>query len=157
MHGKKTMMGMTVALGLLANSAQADGRLPLAQIDALLAQAEAFGFQRYEEIEAQRQDSVEIEGWLDDEWYADVRLSLSNGESLREERRRLTRGAWGMTAEEVRRAAEAAANEGMTTFEGLQIDESGMIEIEGADEGGRELEVQVRQGESSVAWVEHDD
>lgn len=156
MHGKKMMIGMTAALGLLASSAQADGRLPLAQIDTLLAQAEAFGFQRYEEIEAQRQDSVEIEGWLDDEWYADVRLSLSSGESLREERRRLTRGAWGMTAEEVRQAAEVAANEGMITFEGLQVEESGMIEIEGEDENGRDLEVQIRQGESRVASVEHD-
>ncbi len=61
-----------------------------------------------------------------------------------------------MSEEEVRQAFEVAAGEGMVSFEEIKIDEKGMIEIEGENDQGQELEVKVRQGDSAVASVERD-
>lgn len=44
----------------------------------------------------------------------------------------------------------------MVSFEEIEINERGMIEIEGKDDQGRELEVKVRKGETAVASVERD-
>ncbi|GED21542.1 PepSY domain-containing protein [Halomonas halmophila] len=156
MNLKTLMITSASALALVAGSAQADGRLGLDRVDAVLERAQTFGFTHYEEIEANGRDVVEVEGWLDDEWYADVRLSLNSDETLREERKRLVTGAWGMTDDDVRQAFAAASAEDMTEFESLQIDEAGHIEIEGRGQNGRELEITTRQGQDGVVAVERD-
>lgn len=153
---KTLMIASATALTLVAGSAQADGNLGLDRVDAVLERAQTFGFTHIEEIEAKGRDVVEVEGWLDDEWYADVRLPLDGGDPLREERKRLVTGAWGMTAEDVRQAFTSAGTEGMTAFESLQIDEAGRIEIEGRGQNGRELEITTRQGQDGVVAVEND-
>ncbi|MDN3525904.1 PepSY domain-containing protein [Halomonas sabkhae] len=153
---KTLMIASVSSLALVAGTAQADDRLALDQLDNLLERGQTFGFTHYEEIEVDSQDVAEIEGWLDDEWYADVRLSLNSDETLREERERLVSGAWGMTAEDVRQAFSAASAEGMTEFESVQINEAGRIEIEGRGQNGRELEITTRQGEDGVLSVEQD-
>jgi len=143
---------------LAAGAAQADDdqRLPVDRLDEVLEQAAAFGFTHYQEIELKRDESVELEGWLDDEWQAEVRLSLASGESLEEERKRREGGAWGMSEADVRLAMEAAVAEGMAEFAELQVDRDGRIEVEGYDADGRELEVKSRQGEREVVEVEYD-
>lgn len=154
-------MILTASLATLlfaTGAAQADDdpSLPVARLDGLLEQSKAFGFTHYREIEVKRDASVEVEGWLDDEWQADVRLSLDTGESLEEERQRREGGAWGMSEADVRFAMETAVSEGMTAFTELQVDRGGRIEIEGYDADGRELEVKSRQGERELIDVEHD-
>ena len=121
---------------------------------ATLAQAGEFGFQTYEEIEVKRSDRVEVEGWLGDEWQAEVSFDLASGESLKEERKRRDDGAWGLSEAEVRDAMALAVAEGMTEFGELQVDRDGRVEIEGVDADGRELEVRSRGGE--LLEVEHD-
>lgn len=91
-----------------------------------------------------------------DEWYADIEFSLDNGETLQEKRERLITGAWGMSEDDIRQALEVAAQEGMAEFEDLDIDKSGIIDIEGRDESGRELEISVRQGSSEVTQIDRD-
>ncbi|CDG51114.1 MULTISPECIES: PepSY domain-containing protein [Halomonadaceae] len=156
MKTKLVMTGLLAAVGLAAGDAMADDRLPLERIDQILTHGSAFGYQHYKELEAKSSDSVEIEGWMDDEWFAEARLSIESGDSLKENRERLITGAWGMSEEEVRQAFEVAAGEGMVSFEEIKIDEKGMIEIEGENDQGQELEVKVRQGDSAVASVERD-
>ncbi|MCL7941721.1 PepSY domain-containing protein [Halomonas sp. ATCH28] len=153
---KTTLMGSMAALMLAAGAAQADDRLAMERLDGVLEHATAFGFTHFEEIEAKSGNSVEVEGWLDDEWYADARLSLDSGESLKEERKRLITGAWGMREDDVRQAFDVAISEGMIEFEEINIDEAGKIEIEGRDADGREIEITTRLGESGVIEVEHD-
>ncbi|MCE8016188.1 PepSY domain-containing protein [Halomonas sp. MCCC 1A17488] len=149
--------GSLATLMLAFTSAQAsDGRLATDRLDEVLEQVTAFGFQHIQEIEAKGRDSVEVEGWLDDEWQAEVRLSLENGESLEEERKRRDGGAWGMSEEDIRLAMEAAVAEGLAEFEEIQVDRDGRIEIEGRDADGREIEVRTRQGESGATDVERD-
>lgn len=157
MKRKIILIGSLTTLMLAGTMAQAgDDRMATDRLDEVLEQGSAFGFQHYEEIEAKRRNSVEIEGWLDDEWQADVRLSLESGESLEEERKRRDGGAWGMSEDEVRMAMEAAVAEGLAEFEEIKVDRDGRIEIEGRDAEGRELEVSTRQGESGVVEVERD-
>ncbi|QHD48427.1 PepSY domain-containing protein [Vreelandella aquamarina] len=154
---KKMLLIPTSALLLAASagSAQADTQ-PLDRIDDILTYANDYGFSHIEEINVDDRGRVEVEGWLDDEWYADVDFSIDNGESLQEERKRLITGAWGMSEEDVRQALDAARQEGMTEFESIDIDKSGIIEVEGREQNGRELELSLRQGSFDVTQMDRD-
>lgn len=138
-----------------AGSAQADS-LSMDRIDDVLTHTSEYGFSHYEEISIKSRGRAEVEGWLDDEWYADIEFSLDNGETLQEKRERLITGAWGMSEDDIRQALEVAAQEGMVEFEDLDIDKNGIIDIEGRDESGRELEISVRQGSSEVTQIDRD-
>jgi hypothetical protein len=154
---KKMLLIPTSALlpAAAAGSAQADTQ-PLDRIDDILTYANDYGFSHIEEINVDDRGRVEVEGWLDDEWYADVDFSIDNGESLQEERKRLITGAWGMSEEDVRQAIDAARQEGMTEFESIDIDKSGIIEVEGREQNGRELELSLRQGSFDVTQMDRD-
>ncbi|MGY2460795.1 PepSY domain-containing protein [Vreelandella sp. H-I2] len=154
---KKMLLIPTSALLLAAaaGSAQADS-LPMDRIDDVLTHANDYGFTHYEELSIKGRGRAEVEGWLDDEWYADVDFSLDNGETLEEKRERLITGAWGMSEDDIRQALDVASQEGMTEFEDLEIDKSGIIDIEGRDENGRELEISLRQGSYEVTQIDRD-
>ena len=154
---KKMLLIPTSALLLAAaaGSAQADS-LPMDRIDDVLTHSNDYGFSHYEEISVKGRGRVEVEGWLDEEWYADVDFSLDNGETLEEKRERLITGAWGMSEDDIRQALDVARQEGMVEFEDLDIDKSGIIDIEGRSENGRELEISVRQGSSEVTQIDRD-
>ncbi|MBB3184220.1 hypothetical protein FHR95_001781 [Halomonas fontilapidosi] len=155
MQRKMILTASLAALMGAATLAQADsGRLASERLDEVLALTGNFGFQTYEEIEVKRRDRVEVEGWLDDEWQAEVRFDLASGESLKEERNKRDGGAWGLSEAEVRDAMAVAVAEGLAEFEELQVDPDGRVEIEGVDADGRELEVKSRGGE--LLEVEHD-
>ncbi|CAM3600021.1 PepSY domain-containing protein [Halomonas sp. FME1] len=154
---KKMLLIPTSALLLAAaaGSAQADS-LPMDRIDDVLTHAGDYGFTHYEEISIKSRGRVEVEGWLDDEWYADIDFSLDDGETLQEQRERLVTGAWGMSEDDIRQALNVASQEGMVEFEDLDMDKSGMIDVEGRDENGRELEISVRQGADQVSEIDRD-
>lgn len=154
---KKMLLIPTSALlfTAAAGSAQADS-LPMDRIDDILTHAAEYGFTHYEEISVKSRGRAEVEGWLDDEWYADIEFSLDNGETLQEERKRLVSGAWGMNDEDVRQALEVARQEGMSEFEDIDINKSGIIDIEGRDENGRELEISLRQGSYDITEIDRD-
>ncbi|PKG49117.1 MULTISPECIES: hypothetical protein [Halomonadaceae] len=154
---KKMLLIPTSALLLAAaaGSAQADS-LPMDRIDDVLTHSNDYGFSHYEEISVKGRGRVEVEGWLDEEWYADVDFSLDNGDTLEEKRERLITGAWGMSEDDIRQALDVARQEGMVEFEDLDIDKSGIIDIEGRGENGRELEISVRQGSSEVTQIDRD-
>ena len=154
---KKMLLIPTSALLLAAavGSAQADS-LSMDHIDDVLTHANDYGFTHYEELSIKGRGRAEVEGWLDEEWYADVDFSLDNGETLEEKRERLITGAWGMSEDDIRQALDVASQEGMTEFEELEIDKSGIIDIEGRDENGRELEISLRQGSYEVTQIDRD-
>nr|WP_228632961.1 PepSY domain-containing protein [Halomonas sp.] len=152
---KKALVVPACLAMFAAGSAQAD-YLPIDRIDDVLNTAASYGFTHYEEIEIKSRERAEVEGWLDDEWYADVEFALDSGETVKEERKRLITGAWGMSEEDVRQALAVAQAEGMTDFEQIDIDKSGMIEVEGRDQDGRELEIKLRQGSDQASTIERD-
>ncbi|MGM0914994.1 MAG: PepSY domain-containing protein [Pseudomonadota bacterium] len=145
---------LAALLGAATLAQAADDRLATERLDEVLAQAGDFGFQTFEEIEVKRDDRVEVEGWLDDEWQAEVSFDLASGESLKEERKKREGGAWGLSEAEVRDAMALAVAEGLAEFEELQAERDGRIDIEGYDADDRELEVKIRDGE--VLEVERD-
>lgn len=156
----KTIAASTAAALLLgvgaAQAVYADERLAVERFDAVLQHAEQYGFVMLDEIEIDDDGRVEIEGWLEDQWHAEVTLSVEDGQALHEDRRRLDRDAWGMSFEEARMALTAASGEGLVEIESLDVDASGRVEIEGYDAEGREIEVTTRQGEEGVERVKHD-
>lgn len=153
---KMLIVGSLAALALGATAAHADDALPVGSLDAVLERGAAYGFTHYLEIEAKERGQVEIEGWLDGEWQAEVRLALESGELYKEERKRRENGPWGMSEAEVRQAMEVAVAEGMAQFEEIELKRDDLIEIDGRDEGGRELEVTTRRGEQTALKVERD-
>lgn len=154
---KKMLLIPTSALlfAAAAGTAQADS-LPMDRINDVLTHANDYGFSHYEEVSIKSRGRVEVEGWLDEEWYADVEFSLDDGETLQEKRERLITGAWGMNEDDIRQALDVASQEGMVEFEDIDIDESGMIEVEGRDENGRELEISLRQGTGQINNIDRD-
>lgn len=154
---KKMLLIPTSALLLAAaaGTAQADS-LPMDRINDVLTHANDYGFSHYEEISIKSRGRAEVEGWLDEDWYADVEFSLDDGETLQEKRERLITGAWGMSEDDIRQALDVARQEGMVEFEDIDIDESGMIEVEGRDENGRELEISLRQGTDQINKIDRD-
>nr|WP_295707656.1 PepSY domain-containing protein [uncultured Halomonas sp.] len=155
---KKMLLIPTSALLLAAaaGSVQADDALAMDRIDDVLNHANDYGFSHYEEISIESSNRVEVEGWLDEEWYADVDFSLDNGETLQEQRERQITGAWGMSEDDIRQALDVASQEGMVEFESLDINKNGIIDVEGRGENGRELEISVRQGSSDVTQIDRD-
>ncbi len=152
---KRVLLVPACAALLATGSAHAD-YLAIDRIDRVLDTAAAYGFTHYEEIEIKSSGRADVEGWLDDEWYADIEFSIDSGETLKEERKRLITGAWGMSEEDVRQALAVAHAEGMSEFEEINIDKHGMIEIEGRDQNGRELEVKLRLGSDEASAIERD-
>ncbi|WP_235041067.1 hypothetical protein [Vreelandella profundi] len=61
-----------------------------------------------------------------------------------------------MSEDDIRQALNVASQEGMVEFEDLDMDKSGMIDVEGSDENGRELEISVRQGADQVSEIDRD-
>ena len=155
---KKMLLIPTSALLLAAaaGSVQADDALAMDRIDDVLNHANDYGFSHYEEISIESSNRVEVEGWLDEEWYADVDFSLDNGETLQEQRERQITGAWGMSEDDILQALDVASQEGMVEFESLDINKNGIIDVEGRGENGRELEISVRQGSSDVTQIDRD-
>lgn len=154
---KKMLMIPASALLLSAatSTVYADTQ-PVDRIDDILTYASDYGFTHYEEISIKSRGRAEVEGWLDDEWYADVEFSLDNGDTLKEERKRLITGAWGMSEDDVRQALNIASQEGMMEFEEIEIDKNGTIDIEGRDQNGRELDIKMRQGSFQVTEIDRD-
>lgn len=155
---KKMLLIPTSALLLAAaaGNVQADDALAMDRIDDVLNHANDYGFSHYEEISIESSNRVEVEGWLDEEWYADVDFSLDNGETLQEQRERQITGAWGMSEDDIRQALDVASQEGMVEFESLDINKNGIIDVEGRGENGRELEISVRQSSSEVTQIDRD-
>ncbi|WNL38684.1 PepSY domain-containing protein [Halomonas sp. PAMB 3232] len=154
---KKAVLLPASALLLVATTgaAQAD-RLGLERLDEVLNYTADYGFTHIEELSVEDDSRIEAEGWLDEEWFADIELSLDSGETLKEERERLVSGAWGMSEDDIRQAFEMARQEGMTTFEEIDISRSGIIDIEGQAENGRDIEISVRQGSFEVVEIDRD-
>lgn len=152
---KRVLLAPTCAVLLAAGSAQAD-YLSIDRLDDVLSTATSYGFTHFEEIEIKSRGRVGIEGWLEDEWYVDAEFSIDSGETLKEERKQLITGAWGMSEEDIRQAFAVAQAEGMAEFEEIDIDKRGMIEIEGRDQNGRELEIKLRQGSDQISSVDRD-
>ncbi|WP_447894924.1 PepSY domain-containing protein [Vreelandella sp. GE22] len=155
---KKVLMMPATALLLsaAAGAAQADEGLALERLDDVLGYTADYGFTQYQEISVESGDHVEVEGWLDDEWFADIEFSLDSGETLQEERERLVSGAWGMSEDDIRQAFEVASEEGMVTFEEIDMNQSGIIDIEGRNAEGREVELSVRQGSYEITAMDRD-
>ena len=129
---------------------------PLDTIDEILAYTSEYGLTHYEEIEIKSSNRAVVEGWLDGEWFADVEFSLDNGAPLKEERKRLITGPWGMSEDDIRQAINNASQEGMLEFEEIEISKTGMIDIDGRDQNGHELDIKVQQGSSQITEIDRD-
>jgi len=99
---------------------------------------------------------AEVEGWAGDEWFVEIDVD-SNGEISQEEREKRVDGPWGMSSDDIRAMVEAAMAEGMTRIDEIKANPRGSVEVEGEDDGGRDLEVTFRLGSTDVQNVRHDD
>jgi len=107
------------------------------------------------ELEDDRSDdgSMEIEGWVDGEWYVELDVN-SDGTIRKEERRKRKDGPWGMSSSETLGYIEASADQGMNRIEEIQVNANGEIEVEGDNADGRELEIDFRTGSMEPTKVD---
>lgn len=155
----KTILASAIVVGLVtAPLANASGSMD----DVKLATQSGadYGLTHFQSIEFDDDhddnDHIEIEGWLDENWYVELDMD-SDGTITREDRQKRGSGPRGLTADETLSYAQASAQEGMTRFDEIDVDDSGRIEIEGDDSNGRELEIDFRTGNMQPVKVERDD
>ncbi|KAF0809741.1 hypothetical protein A167_01557 [Alcanivorax sp. S71-1-4] len=154
MQKKHALMLPLIAGSLSLAAVSAQARMTPDQVDALLKQTGEYGFTHYEEISFD-DGEVEVEGWLDNDWTADVDFTLQ-GEAVREERRRRDGGARGLSADDVRNAVKAATAEGLTQIEEIQTRRGNTIEVEGYGQNGGELEIHIDVDSYQVINIDRD-
>ncbi|MDO6822819.1 hypothetical protein [Marinobacter sp. 1_MG-2023] len=110
------------------------------------------------ELEDDRDDdgSMEIEGWVDNEWFVEIDVN-NDGSIKKEERRKRADGPWGLSAAEVADYIDASVKQGMSRVEEIQINSRGEIEVEGDNADGQELEIDYRSGNMEPTRVDRDD
>lgn len=156
----KTILASAIAIGLAtAPLAYASGTLD--DVRLAVQSGSDFGLTHFQNIEFDDDqegdnDFIEIEGWLDNNWYVELDMAR-DGTVTREDRRKRDSGPKGLTADETLSYVQASAEEGMTQFDEIDVDDSGRIEVEGDDNNGRELEIDFRTGNLQPVKVERDD
>ena len=154
----KTAASITL-LSALAIAPMAQAADSTGDIDRIVTAASEHGITHFNELEFEDDEMTEVEGWMDGEWYTEIKMTQS-GEVIREKREKRIDGVWGMSADQVRDYAEAAFGEGMTRIEEIEVDEKGHVEVEGDGENGKdgddEMKVYFRLGDTSLSNVTYD-
>lgn len=109
------------------------------------------------ELEDDRDDDgrMEIEGWVDGQWYVELDID-SDGTIQKEERRKRNDGPWGLTATDVEKYIDASAKQGINRIEDIKINAKGEIEVEGDNAEGQELEIDYHAGSMEPTRVDKD-
>lgn len=155
----KAVIFATLATGLTAGLAV----VPFAMATGSIEEAKRalqigsdHGITHFYSIELDDDDSnhLEIEGWIDEQWFVALDVNRA-GTILKEERRRRIDGPWGMSAADATHYIDASVAQGMTRIEELKIDTSGHVEVEGEDAQG-ELEVNFSSTQPESISIERD-
>lgn len=153
----KTIIALALTGGMIsAPAAMAMGSFEDAE--RILKAGSDYGITQFRslELEYEDYDEIELEGWVDNNWYVELDMS-DDGSINREQRRKHDGEPSGLTADEVRDYLKAAKAEGLDSLEELKVSSRGYIEVEGNDSSGRELEVDFRIGDLTPVRIESDD
>ncbi|MCH8543923.1 MAG: PepSY domain-containing protein [Alcanivorax sp.] len=141
------LMALTLPL-----TARAD-TLPVATFKSMIAHADDYGFSHYTEIEVEDDGAIEVEGWISEGWQAKVDFA-ADGTPVREERQQKNDGPRGITLDQLHAAIDTATNEGMARIEQVDVDRRNVIEVEGKDAEGQDLEIRINADTGEVTGVE---
>ncbi|MEH6560735.1 MAG: PepSY domain-containing protein [Marinobacter sp.] len=155
----KTLIATTLAASLVAAPmAFASGTIDDAK--RALQIGTDYGIAHFHSIELEDDHgddgSMEIEGWLDEQWYVELDVN-GDGSIRKEERHKRTDGPWGLSSAEAAEYIDASANQGMSRIEEIKINAKGEIEVEGDNADGQELEIDYRAGSMEPTKVDRDD
>ncbi|MGI0153021.1 hypothetical protein ACQ661_05085 [Pseudidiomarina sp. WS423] len=131
------LMGTTAVVA--ANSA-VTANSQMEQLQAL----KNYGYTHVNELEwDDHRPQLEVEGWLADNWFAEVTFQGAGAAAEVKHERKESKivQPWGLTLTQVEQVMQQANSQGMAVFEEISIDDSGRIEIEGDNANGRELEL----------------
>jgi len=152
---KKTIVLMFAGSLVVAPLAMAKGSMDDAE-KALQAGTD-YGISQFTSIEFDDDghSPVELEGWVDEEWYVELDVTL-DGSIEREQRRKHSGEAGGATAEEIRTYLASSREQGLAHVEEIDVRSNGGIEIEGEGQDGREVELVFRPGNNGPVRVERE-
>jgi hypothetical protein len=153
----KTIVALALAGSMIsAPAAMAMGSFEDAE--RILEAGSDYGITQFRSLEFEYEgyDDIELEGWVDNDWYVELDMN-DEGSIAREQRRKHGGEPSGLTADEVRNYLKATQAEGMDRLEELKVHSRGYIEVEGAAPSGRELEIDFRVGELKPVRIEQDD
>jgi hypothetical protein len=153
----KTIIALALAGGMIsAPAAMAMGSFEDAE--RILKAGSDYGITQFRSIEFEEDDydDIELEGWVDNDWYVELDMN-DDGSIGREQRRKHDGEPSGLSANDVRDYLNAAQAEGMTRLEEFKVSSRGYIEVEGDDASGRELEIDFRIGDLTPVRIDWDD
>lgn len=150
------MVPVALSGGLSSAALASEGGLSHSELEALLTQADQYGFSHYEEVSVDDASRLELEGWRDDGWQLDVDMLIEDGSLVHEEQRKGQIPDWSLTADELRQALANAREAGLQRFEQLDVDEEGHLEIEGYNAQNREMELRMNRSDLAVTGVNDD-
>ncbi len=123
-------------------------------VERVLRIALDYGFVAFDEVEYEGDGIIEVEGWLADGWEAEIEVEIASGEIVKEKRERAS-GGRGLTIEQILRAMDVAAAEGMVSFDEIELD-GDEIEVEGWDAAGREMEIDLDERDFRILNIDID-
>jgi len=103
---------------------------------------ESYEFSHIREAEWEDYSRIDVEGFLKDGWFAEVRFD-SEGNVVREERERLITGSWGLTPSQFKQLLNRGTKAGMVRFDEFEVNDRGEIELEGYNQNDQDIEIKL--------------
>lgn len=161
---KKTIISTAIASALVASLAAASMVQAAGTIDEAKRAVQIgteYGITHFHSIELDddfgiADSRIELEGWVDSEWYVELDVN-ADGSIQKEQRRKRTDGPWGLSAEQALSYIDASVNEGIQQIEEVSVNSRGDIEVDGNNANGQELEIDYRSDSMTPRRVELDD
>ncbi len=145
----------TALLSTLAISPLAMASGTLDEAEKAIAAGSDYGITHFRSVELDDDNEMEVEGWIEDGWYVEIDFDR-NGNIEKEKRQKRGGQPWGISADDLRGYLDVARDNGMTMLEEIDVKSDGYVEVEGDDEGGRELEIEFRLGEMTPIQIDRD-
>lgn len=113
-----------------------------------LEQISSYGFVSYEEIKLEKDGLVKIKGWVEDGWFADLRVDPAGGQLHKEKRERSIVPPWGMTENRLRDVMKVAQQR-LDRVEKIKLKKDGTLELEGPRGAEERLRIELRDNDLS--------
>lgn len=160
----KTIISIAIASTLVASLTAASLAQAAGTVDEAKRAVEIgtrYGITHFHSIEldddfGNADSRIELEGWVDSEWYVELDVN-ADGSIQKEQRRKRSDGPWGLSAEQASNYIDASVNEGMQKIDEISANARGDIEVEGSTANGQELEIDYRSDSMTPRKVELDD
>ncbi len=120
-----------------------------AVLPGVLDQVQSYGFVSFEELKLEKNGLVKIKGWVEDGWFADLRVDPADGQLHKEKRERSIVPPWGLSRERLLEVLKVAEQH-LDRVEKIKLKKDGPLELEGRRGAEQRLRVDLRSSDLGV-------